>query len=229
MSPPQRSLLCHPATFVPTPLTSCYHISPSVSPKPFAQSDAFLFCFITCPLAIVCAVRWNVQLHEAGTSDRPLLMTVSPASDPSQGSTNISEWAGGWWRHAPGNSGRLCFSLSPLVQPPLALIAEKCVSTGSPCPHAVMFLCPWLMPSASGSGGTPGSRPRPRRPGEGRSEERRGFILALPSDKPAHPTRLLVLTVTAAASAEPGRHQPGGWRGRWRGYVTGEVWWRNAG
>lgn len=181
MSPPQRNLPDHPAKFVPTPLTSYYHISPSVSRKPFAQSDAFLFCFITRPLAIVCAVHWNVQLREAGTSDLPLLMTVSPANDPSQGSTNIFEWAREW-RLAPGNSGRLCFSLPALVQPPLALITGKCVSTGSRVSsrrHGTVPVAHATQPrgatgraavSARSELAAPGSLARPRRPGESESE-----------------------------------------------------------
>lgn len=56
------------------------HLFPS---EPFSQSQGSCFVLLLAHLAIVCAVRWNVQLCEAGTSDLAFLMAVSLANDPS--------------------------------------------------------------------------------------------------------------------------------------------------
>lgn len=102
---------------------------------------------------------------------------------------------------------RPALSVCLFVQPPLALITEKWVSTGRPVSSRHHFTAPvahafqpqeltdvptglglaLLLRVSSPSSWLPATPPsKPWRPGESKSNERKGLNLALPSNKPAN-------------------------------------------
>lgn len=115
-------------------------------------------------------------------------------------------WPGPLWLSSLRNGFQQAGPFPPtttLLRPPVA----RAIQPQAPTDGA----CHWVGPGSA----TVRAHSWPWRPGESKSKGRKGLNLALPSIKPA--VLNLVLNFSEVVSAEPGLHQPGGWRGRWRG------------